>query len=367
MRTPAILAFFIVLRVTLATLAGADANKPDVIVHYSETYVAFPDIIRLKTGKLLMVAREGRIHMIDREKGRVIGKLSADGGRTWDQPMVICDHAGTDDRDPFVHQTRDGVIWVGCQGQRPEQDYDTYIIRSFDNAKTWERPILLSRSHNEHFIMYPVMEMSNGEFLWMGCSRLIKLHEDGTRERLAPQGKNFHGTFILKNPDAKEGFRWEGHIQPQLGSFDEWDIEETQPGHLVAIMRSPAPWFTWAESNDYGRTWTEAVPSTIRHNHGNRPRIDKLDGGVLVVSHCLRRANRILAIMSFDGGRTWKQDRIVTVLNSPEYCPTADFGYTAMVKASEEKYLFIYYAYPGKESAHRGIFGNFVSATAFQP
>lgn len=366
-------------------------NKPDVVVHYRDTYAAFPDIIRLHNGDLLMVTREGTHHMEDIEHGRVTGRLSNDGGRTWGEAMVVCDTLDVDDRDPFAYQTADGVIWVGCQGQRPwpdrakklieqgkkvvEQDYDANIVRSLDGGKTWEEPILVSKTiKGDNFIMYPVMEMSNGEFLWMGCSPMWKIHEDGTREWLTPQKKVYHQTSILKNPKAKKDFQWETHTHPQLGEFDEWDIVELDPGHLICILRSTPAYrhggnkeFAQAESFDYGRTWKNCRLSGIVHNYNNRPRIDKLTDGTLLVSYGLRRESKIVAIPSFDGGKTWPADRRVTVLHNPAYGPTGDFSYTAMVPAGENEYLFIYYAYPGKPgSRHRGIYGNFVPAKAFQ-
>ena len=39
----------------------------------------------------------------------------------------------------------------------------------------------------------------------------------------------------------------------------------------------------------------------------------------------------------------------------------------AMAKATDDEYLFIYYAYPNDpDSPHRGIYGNFVPAGAFE-
>ena len=126
-------------------------------------------------------------------------------------------------------------------------------------------------------------------------------------------------------------------------------------------------WFTQAESHDCGRTWTPARRSTIRHNHGTRPRIDRLAGGALVVSYAERRRHRVLAVPSFDGGRTWLPERRVTLLDSPRHAPTPDFSYPALARAADDTYLFVYYAYPEPDSPHRGIYGSFVPADAFAP
>ena len=376
-------------RATGTIIQPEPVNKPDVEIYYHDTFASFPDIIRLQNGDLLMVTREATYHMEDEQHGRVIGRISTDEGHTWGEAMVICDHPNVDDRDPFAYQTKDGTIWIGCQGQRAwtrgqtkesgakkpiEQDYDSYIVRSFDGGKTWEEPILNSKTiEGDSFIMYPVMEMSNGEFLWMGCSPMWKILENGARQWLSQQKKVYHETHILKNPSAAKDFQWETYTHPQLGQFDEWDIAELEPGHLLAILRSSpdSNQFAQAESFDYGRTWKNHRLSGIVHNYGNRPRIDKLADGTLVVSYGLRRESKITAIPSFDGGKTWPAQRRVTILNNPNYGPNPDFAYTAMVPTptKDGKYLFIYYAHPGKPGRdnHRGIYGNFVPSKAFQP
>ncbi len=356
---------------------GAGSKEPDVVVHYRGTFAAFPDVIRLANGDLLMVTREATHHMEDQEHGRVIGRISTDEGHTWGEAMVICDHPDVDDRDPFAYQTKDGTVWVGCQGQRKDQVYDTYVIRSFNNGRTWEKPILVSKSHEDFFIMYPVTEMSNGQFLWMGCSKIIDYDAQGKRIHLQRSKQNWHITAILENPkaagDEADPFKWTGRVHKNLGQFDEWDIVESEAGHLIAILRSSpdSNQFAQADSYDGGRTWQNYRPNGIVHNWGNRPRIDKLADGTLVVSYGLRRESKIAAIPSFDGGKTWPANRRVTVLYNPNYGPNPDFTYTAMVPTptKDGKYLFIYYAHPGKHGGNclRGIYGSFVPAVALHP
>ena len=53
------------------TIVVGEINYPDEVVFYEDTFAGFPDIISLQNGDLLMVAREGRWHLIDQEQGRV--------------------------------------------------------------------------------------------------------------------------------------------------------------------------------------------------------------------------------------------------------------------------------------------------------
>ena len=121
-----------------------------------------------------------------------------------------------------------------------------------------------------------------------------------------------------------------------------------------------------SESNDFGRSWSAARETTIWHGPAaSQPMLDIVDDGLLVVSYADRRRGTILAIPSFDGGASWSVERLVTVLDDALYCDPAsgDFGYPALVDTGTD-YLFVYYAFPGRSSPHRGIYGSFVSRSA---
>ena len=95
--------------------------------------------------------------------------------------------------------------------------------------------------------------------------------------------------------------------------------------------------------------------------------IDRVEDGILIVSYAERKKNRICVIPSFDGGKTWDNEHIVTIIDNAAYCDpeTGDFGYPAMVDIGDS-YLSIYYAFPGRKSEHRGIYGNYVPKSSFK-
>jgi len=352
-------------------------KSPDMEIYFSESFAAWPDVIHLQNGDILVFFREDSIHMIS-PTGKIVCRRSRDRAKTWLQPTVICDHPGTDDRDPIAYQTKDGTIWVGVQEQR-EKDYDTYLVRSYDNGISWEKPIKISHSTDEYFVSYPRLELSNGEFLWAGCSTLMKTDPDGSQRWVVGTDENPRATFILKNPDNREGnFEWEYRAHQELGLCDEWDIVELEAGHLITILRQqkePGDVFYQSESFDYGKTWTKAKPTTIKHTASpSRPAFYKLDD-TLIAAYAERKNHRIVAIPSFDGGRTWRADRIVTICDDPAYCGREgvqgdwdglDFSYPAVADAGDDL-LFVYYAYPNGiyDDHRRGIYGTFVPKETF--
>jgi len=340
-------------------------ESPDVTTHYRARFAGFPDACRLSDGDILVVFREDSIHTIS-ETGKVVCVRSKDGGKTWGEPVMICDHPGRDDRDPGILQTSDGTIWVGLQSQR-YRDYQSYLIRSLDSGHTWEEPILISDP--EYFPVWPEVEMSNGEVLWIGSTAPAVVLPNGELRWVAGTYGCKRCTFILR--EAGEGFQMESFVHPNLGPADEWTVVETTPGTLVAILRQqPAEYYYQSKSTDYGRTWAPAWPTSVwQTSVYSRPKLCKINDKTLILAYAERARHRIVAVPSFDGGQTWRTDRIVTILDNEDYCSTEDydFGYSVCVKVGSERYLFIYYAHPGHHSPHKGIFGNFVETTRFQP
>ena len=344
--------------------------KPDVVLYYRDTYASFPNALTLPNGEILVVFRESTQHT-PAPGGKMLLVRSADQGSTWSEPVVVSATPGWDDYPGRIVRDREGVLWASVCAQLKEADYKTYFTRSYDNGKTWEKPIFVSHCNDDIYVTDIHGVLSNGQILLEAMTCLNPVGPQGKRVQLGRVGGVYRATAYLKNPKAKGEFEWDFFVHPQLGHADEWTIAELEPGHLIAIMRQqPNPVYFQTESLDYGRTWTKAAPTTIAHSPiPSRPRLFKLENGVLVLAYAERSWARVKAIPSFDGGKTWQDDRKVVIFDNPDYCNprTGDFGYTTMARAGDDKYLFIYYAHPGKaDSPQRGIYGNFVPAKAFE-
>jgi len=346
-------------------------DAPDVTIYYNENFAGFPDACRLVEGDILVAFREDTIHM-ESETGRTVCARSSDGGRSWSDPVVVCDFPGVDDRDPRIMGRPDGSVWVGVMGQDPV-DYplhnENYLVRSYDGGRTWEEPVKIAPYTSEepaeevlweppvqYWPTYPECELSDGSLLWTGFAvrgRRTQRHQAGLR-----------CTFFGSEEDGR--FSWTPHIHPDLGGSDEWSVVETEPGRLVAILRQqPAHYYYQSASTDHSRTFEPARPTTIWQGPiASRPKLYRVDD-FLLVAYAERANHRVVAVPSLDGGRTWRSDKVVTVIESERYCCGYDFGYPAVVEVDEGTLLFVYYAYPGKESPHRGIYGNFVPKKLF--
>ena len=108
-------------------------------VYESATHAAFPSVVRLGSGELLSVFREGRDPIFP--DGVILLCRSKDGGLTWTPPDTIVS-SSWDCRDPSITQLKDGLILVNFTQSRYDErgPVGCFTVRSFDHGKTFTAP-----------------------------------------------------------------------------------------------------------------------------------------------------------------------------------------------------------------------------------
>ena len=211
----------------------------------------FPLVTRLHTGALLAMWREASAHAYC-SFGRTAAARSLDGGRSWSAPWVVdfrrpgaWDTGGPEN----LVQTGDGTLWLGAWARIPEPEPGTvgkqrpemYVLRSHDEGRSWEQ--LPKLGDGFQFLCSPMLELSNGEFLWLGS--VPDVADEGVTSYTALR----RAVFILRQPGdpltpgadlvEMDGLRFERYGAMQLGGTNECHVTETtNPGHLVMLTRS---------------------------------------------------------------------------------------------------------------------------------
>lgn len=104
---------------------------------------AFPSIVVLRNGTVLMVWRQGSDHSSTRD-GSIKKAVSTDQGRTWSSTTTITTPpVGTDLRDPCVSLSRDGlsVYLVYFKANISLAAAGVYFRKSTDNGTTWSSEV----------------------------------------------------------------------------------------------------------------------------------------------------------------------------------------------------------------------------------
>ncbi len=359
----------------LATRAYADHfSTPDlkhqVIYQNGYRHLHPADLIALKNGDLLIMAREASEHYA--RDGDVIMLRSRDGGQTWSERQVIGGIKDLDEREGCGLQLRDGTLVVGvyyngnygadgAYGTRPQEDnakpvLGTYIITSRDDGRTWSEP--------KH-LRYAGMPFTSTE----GPTDAPVEFPDGSigmaliGYRLHGDPKN-SGSVFLRSTDQGSTWSYVSTIANDpggsQGGFLEPGIVRTWTGRLVVALRNHQPehhiWVT--HSDDDGKTWAAPRKTALR---GHPVDLIQLADGRLLASYGVRppihdRPGGIRAAFSRDNGETWE---IETEVQLRRDFINWDIGYPESHQFPDGRVLTVYYY---------NLFGRyFLGGTFWQP
>ncbi len=327
-------------------------NKPDyyVVDGKPSGFGHFGQLERLPNGHLIACCQEQATgsHGADDPTRRTVCRVSIDGGYTWSDSRPVSTESG-------LHwglcALDDGTIWlapvVRKEGKR-------YIPRSTDEGKTWD----FSMASEEGFFRFTI-QMSNGEML-------------GLRTTSDETGRKCRGV-VITNP---EGSKWERiPLGAQAGyQCDEcWITETGTPGQLYLLMRdqSQAHYYSQSWSDDYGRTWYGYSPSGVWFStRPSRPHVTCLPDGTLVAVHAERAHGRIMAVPSFDNGKTWHRDASICVLDGHGGWLTGSHGYCDSALTDEGLLMASWYAGAkaemDPECNGRGFYGGHIDPRYFK-
>jgi len=307
-------------------------------------YQAFPDVVRLRSGDLLVVFYAGYDHVSLPCKrlprgGRVCLARSTDGGTTWGRPTVAAD-TPWDDRDPSICQLSDGTLicnWFTYYAGRPERRpgntaayKEIWLACSTDDGRTWTKPRLIPSTADSHY----------------GCSSPIRQMPDGTllmpiyHETRDKDGKYVIRSFVIFSRDKGKTWSSPSVVDPDNTDTDEPDIVRLPRGDLLCVMRTNYGKSMWRSvSKDGGRTWSRAAPIGF---YGQAPYLFRTSRGVLLCGH---RGPGTSLHYSLDDGNTWGANVQIDSCNG---------AYPSMAELPDGRILFVYYE-EGKGSAIRAI------------
>lgn len=327
-------------------------------------YQAWPTIAKGEDGTLYAASSGHRLgHVCPFGKNLMV--TSNDEGKTWSCPQIIND-TWCDDRDAglvawgesnlmlswFNHPTslyeeraltkKNGSIltsplatamrelWKGLDSTQYRPG--SWVRISRDNGKTWEDQVQVPVT-----APHGPIRKKDGSFFYVGRAFQWEGLEDGiyAYESL-DDGKTWQ--FVSKLP-VPEGM--EDHL-----SCEPYSIE-LENGEVMAAVRiqhasNPRNFKIYTTfSKDGGKNWERA---NLLDLCGAPPHMLKHSSGALIMVYG-RRMDPMgqYALVSYDNGRTWGEDFIV----SPP-APDWDQGYPSSVELSDGEILTIYYQkFPG--------------------
>ncbi|MCD6521085.1 MAG: exo-alpha-sialidase [Anaerolineae bacterium] len=314
----------------------------------------FPVLVRTGENALAVVFRVGAPHI--GITGTLALSTSQDGGKSWSDPQELFPR-WDDNRNPAFGVTRSGrlllAFWKarlhaykadpsgrGLYYRAQEEDQELwekvpalYYCFNEDGGKTWSEPLPYSSQLLSLASPYGrILQAPDGTLL-MGVYG---------RPRQAKEGQRY-ASILLRSRDG--GQTWGEESLVAFG-YNETAFAFLPDGRLLAAARSESGHVAILSSEDGGYSWSSPAPLT---RDGEHPAdLTVLQSGRVLLSFGRRiRPLGCGALLSEDGGRTWRMDR--EVLLAGDGIENTDVGYPSTVQLADGHIVTVLYYASGSE------------------
>jgi sialidase-1 len=287
-------------------------------------YEAFPDVCRLRDGRLMAAFYAGYGHVSLPEEqlprgGRISYCLSSDEGRSWSGARVLYD-GPDDDRDPSIVQLSNGSLICNFFSLRKKQmvkdgeaawtGLGSWMVVSHDAGESWSAPMQIAK---DYYCSSPIRELPDGRLI-LGLYRQT--------------GEESHGAIVFSEDGGKT---WGEPVDIDTGGYKldaETDVIPLKDGSLYAVEREPKTTMCYSVSRDGGRTWTVSRPIGFP---GHCPYLLRTLDDIIILAHRLPQTS---LHYSLNEAKTWSENVMVDDVGG---------AYPSMVNLKDGSVIIVYY------------------------
>jgi len=232
----------------------------------------------------------------DHAPARIVGLLSADGGRTWDGKYTLVENDGGCNvmEVNFLRLKTGALALFYCQKNSEEKDCRVMMRTSTDEGRTFGPAKQLSPDGK-------YTGLTNGRSLRLQSGRiLLEAWENGD-------------SYCYLSDDDGETWREGGRVQPAGGPSYEPACIELKDGRVLMLMRTGLGSQFASISADGGETWTTPEPTALEGTAApvHLSRVPTTGDILAIWNHNPGAPSRnpFTAAISKDEGETWEQFR----------------------------------------------------------
>lgn len=252
-------------------------------------------LVRLDDGQFLVAWFGGK-----EEKNPDVGIwLSKGKPGHWSAPKEVAKIREDAHWNPVLQKTADGTIILYFKVGKEIAQWETWVKKSTDKGETWSDAYELVKGDKggRGPVKDKLIELSDGSWL-AGASNEVGRWEVFV-DKSTDKGKTWTASPYLKIDSTK--IKGKGAIQPTL-----W---ETEPGIVHMLVRTTGGKIARADSKDYGKTWSEILPTSLP-NPNSGIDLARLKDGTLVLAYNPDDQNwgsrsPLSLTLSSDDGQTW--------------------------------------------------------------
>ncbi|MFA9478094.1 exo-alpha-sialidase [Phycisphaerales bacterium AB-hyl4] len=293
-------------------IALATSYPVQVIHNFGEGHFGSarePVLRRMQDGSLLCFHYTGG-PWEPHDENCIVRTISLDDGKTWSQPEVIFNHPRRATWGPELF-AEDGKVMAFVHTFNTDRWYGemkTFLAISSDSGRTFTEPSMMP-GPSGNVVMRRTIVLSNGDWLtpcyWQ--EHLSGFTNEFTREGFSQGGEwRFRVGVVRANNQDWKTANVVGRLENEHCDLWEPNAVEIAPGHIVMFMRASGTGVLYrAESLDYGRSWSEAVPTDIPNADTKITLLKIRNKTILLNNPTSRGRSRIELWVSDDGCENW--------------------------------------------------------------
>ena len=265
----------------------------------------------------------------------------------WTAPVKLADGAESN-WNPVLFYNEQGKLHLFYKEGQQISDWQTYLLTSEDDGKTWSKAsemVVGDVSGGRGPVRNKPITLSNGSVVAGGSiekgiwSAFVDVSTDGcvTWEKSAPieiAGLSYNTGEKTEESNiavSEQSFYGRGVIQPSL-----W---ESAAGRVHMLLRSSEGYVYRADSEDYGKTWSDAYKTELPNNNSGLDLVKTpFDGNLYLVCNPVQAnwgmRSPLSLFKSEDNGITWR--KLWDLESEP-----GEFSYPAII-ASDEGLVITY-------------------------
>lgn len=259
----------------------------------------------------------------------VYGSRLARGSRRWTRPVSIASNPMYSMGNPVLWQSPQSEVWLFFT-VRPGTTWSTSRIAakiSKDHGRSWSDAFMLTFDEGTMVRSRPIT-LSDGHYL------LPIYHETGADTEKT--GADTSSLFLRFDPRSKQWSR-SNKVYSRMGNLQA-AVVELQPGRLLALCRRGGDYepgddgyVVRTESIDGGRTWSPGTETDFPNPNASVELIRLKSGNLLFIyNHSMNDRTPLTAVLSEDGGKSWK--RKMQLAEGP-----GDFAYPTALQTRDSK------------------------------
>ena len=300
----------------------------------------------LPDGQLFVPFRVGW-DMFGKPHGAVVGTWSADGGRSWEEPLPLCAEPGWDwfGAQRLLQLADGSLAMLAGRARWNTELFFTHATRSQDGGRTWAEsgpaiaPFAIASEPYGGGIALPdgklVMGYHGQCASWASASAGVAFSPDG--------GMTWSGLTLIA-ADSELALR-------------EPDLLMLGDGRLLAVIRTDTPPCESyrSYSADDGQSWSPIESTGFK---GHCPRLFQLRRGILCVYRDMEDGRPGLGYsVSRDEGRSWEYGGVLYRSPGPYSGWATACGYPALVQLGSGAILCVFHTDFGADRSEiRGLF-----------